>query len=61
MIRVIVVAEFKDGRKVPVAIAQDEEDARKAIEMANEIFGMKDIVNYEIEIDDLENVATCHI
>ena len=60
MIRVIVVAEFMDGRKIPVAMAQDEEDARKAIEMANEIFGMKDIVNYEIEIDDLENVATFH-
>ena len=60
MIRVIVVAEFMDGRKIPVAMAQDEEDARKAIEMANEIFGMKDIVNYEIEIDDLENVASCH-
>ncbi len=61
MIRVIVVAEFMDGRKIPVAMAQDEEDARKAIEMANEIFGMKDIVNYEIEIDDPENAATCHI
>ncbi|MBR0420142.1 MAG: hypothetical protein IJI66_13360 [Erysipelotrichaceae bacterium] len=60
MIRVIVVAELNDGRKVPVAIAQDEEDARKAIEMANEIFGMKGIVNYEIEIDDPEIVATCH-
>ena len=60
MIRVIVVAEFMDGRKIPVAMAQDEADARKAIEMANEIFGMKNIVNYEIEIDDLEIVATCH-
>ena len=60
MIRVFVVAVLKDGTSIPVAMAQDEEDARKAIEMANEIFGMKNIVNYQIEIDDLENVATCH-
>ncbi len=53
MIRVFVVAVLGNGNKVPVAMAQDEEDARRAIEMADEIFELKDVVDYEIEIEDL--------
>ncbi len=60
MIRVFVVAVLKDGSRIPVAMAQDEEDARRAIEMADEMFELKDVVDYEIEIDDLVNVAIFH-
>ncbi len=60
MIRVFVVAVSKDGTRIPVAMAQDEEDARRAIEMADEMFELKDVVDYEIEVADLVNVATFH-
>ena len=60
MIRVFVVAVLKDGTSIPVAMAQDEEDARRAIAMANEMFELKDVVDYEIEVEDLVNVATFH-
>ena len=60
MIRVFVVAVLRNGNKIPVAMAQDEEDAGRAIEMADEMFELKDVVDYEIEIEDLVNVATFH-
>ena len=60
MIRVFVIAVLKDGTRIPIAMAHDEEDARRAIGMADELFELKDAVDYEIEIDDLVNVATFH-
>lgn len=41
-------------------MAQDEEDARMVIEMADEMFELEDAVGYEIEIDDQTIVASCH-
>ena len=60
MIRVFVIAVLKDGTRIPVAMAQDEEDAKRAIGMADEMFELKDVVDYEIEVEDLVNVATVH-
>ncbi len=60
MIRVFVIAVLKDGTRIPVAMAQDEEDAKRAIGMADEMFELKDVVDYEIEVEDLVNVATFH-
>ncbi len=60
MIKFFVVAVLKNGSKIPVAMARDEEDARRAIQMADEMFELKDVVDYEIEIEDLANVATFH-
>ena len=45
---------------MPVAMAQDEEDARRVIEMADEMFELENVVGYEIEIDKQTIVASCH-